>query len=86
MSVSVKRRLQTAAKMRTEGIMQTEDCRPGVKCRLGSKTTRLPGKTSRVSLDRGHESRQRMIIIIAIDVANFTSSDGFGVDVLFFKR
>ena len=40
-SVSVKRRLQTAdcrlqtgGKMQTEGKMQTADCRPGVKCRL----------------------------------------------------
>ena len=43
--VSVKRRLQTAdcrlqtrGKMQTEGKMQTADCRPGVKCRLNSKT------------------------------------------------
>ena len=41
--VSVKRRLhtsdcrlQTGGKVQTEGKMQTEDCRPGVKCRLGS--------------------------------------------------
>ena len=29
-------RLQTGGKVQTEGKMQTEDCRPGVKCRLGS--------------------------------------------------
>ena len=29
-------RLQTGGKVQTEGTMQTEDCRPGVKCRLGS--------------------------------------------------
>ena len=29
-------RLQTGGKVQTEGKIQTEDCRPGVKCRLGS--------------------------------------------------
>ena len=29
-------RLQTGGKVKTEGKIQTEDCRPGVKCRLGS--------------------------------------------------
>ena len=69
--------------MQTDGKMQTEDCRPGVKCGLISKTTRFPGKTSRVSWDRCRASRERLaIIVMAIDVSNFTSSDGFGVDIL----
>ena len=41
-------RLQTGGKALTGGKMQTEDCRTGVKCRLGSKTTCFPRKTSRV--------------------------------------
>ena len=69
--------------MQTDGKMQTEDCRPGVKCGLVSKTTRFPGETSRVSWDRRRVSRERLaIIFMAIDVSNFTSSDGFGVDIL----
>ena len=44
--------------------MQTEDCRPGVKCGLVSKTTRFPGKTSRVSWDRRRVSRERLAIIV----------------------
>ena len=69
--------------MQTDGKMQTEDCRPGVKRGLVSKTTRFPGKTSRVSWDRRRVSRERLaIIFMAIDVSNFTSSDGFGLDIL----
>ena len=37
--------------MQTEGEMQTENYRPGVKFKLGSKRNRFPGKTSRVSWD-----------------------------------
>ena len=64
--------------------MLIEDCRPGVKERLGSKTTRFTEKTSRVTWDRGRVSYERLtIIVMAINVSNFTSSDGFGVDILF---
>ena len=71
-------------KEQTEGKMQTEDCRPGVKCWFSSKTNHLPRKASRVSWDRGHISFERLaIMVMAIDVLNLTSSDGFGVDILF---
>ena len=63
--------------------MQTEDWRPGAKCRLGSKTTLFPRKTSRVSWDRGRTSREMLaIVLMAIDVLNFTSSYGFGVEIM----
>ena len=42
-------RLQTGVEIQTEGKMRTEDCRSGVKCRLGSKTSRFPASTSRMS-------------------------------------
>ena len=87
-SVSVKRRpqssdckLQTGDKVQTEGKMQTEDCRPEINCRLGHKTTRFTGKTLKVSWDRGRVNCERR----ATDVLNFTSSDGFGVDILFLR-
>ena len=71
-------RLQTRGKMQTEGEMQTEDCRSGVKCRLGSK------KNFRSVPDQGCVSNDRLaIIFMAIDVSNFTSSDGFGLEILF---
>ena len=63
--------------------MQTEDWRPGEKCRLGSKTTLFPRKTSRVSWDRGRTSREMLaIVLMAIDDLNFTSSNGFGVEIM----
>ena len=69
--------------MQTEVKMLTEDYRPGVEGRLGSKTTCFPGKTSRVTWDRGRVSCERLkIIVTAINVLNFTSSDGFGVGIL----
>ena len=59
---------------RADCRFQTADCRPGVKCWLGSKTTRFPGKTLRVSWDRGRVSCERLaIIVMGIDVSNFTS-------------
>ena len=61
--------------------MQTEDCRPEINCRLGHKTTRFTGKTLKVSWDRGRVNCERR----ATDVLNFTSSDGFGVDILFLR-
>ena len=70
--------------MQTEGEMLTEDCISGVKCGLRFKTTRIPGKTSRVSWDRGRVCREGLAIIVtAIDVSNFTSSDGFDVKLVF---
>ena len=70
-------------KVQTEGKMQTEDWRPGEKCRLGSKTTLFPRKTSRVSWDRGRTSGEMLVIVLmAIDVLNFTSSNGFGVEIM----
>ena len=71
---------------------QTVDCRPGVKCglrlkcRLGSKTTRFPGKTLRVCKDWGRVSCERLaIIVIAIGVSDFISSDSFGVDIFILR-
>ena len=70
--------------MQTGGKMQTEDCRPGVKCRPSSKTTRFPEKTSRVSRALGRVSREKLAtIVMASGVSNSISSDGFGVDILF---
>ena len=57
-----------------------------VNCRLGHKTTRFTGKTLKVSWDRGRVNcERRAIIVMATDVLNFTSSDGFGVDILFLR-
>ena len=71
---------------------QTVDCRLGLKCglrlkcRLGSKTTRLPGKTLRVSKDSGRVSCERLAIIVkAIDVSDFISSDSFGVEIFILR-
>ena len=64
--------------MQTEGKMQTDNCRPGVKCRLSSKTTYFPRKkkTLKVSWDGGRLSREKLsIVIMVIDVSNSTSSD-----------
>ena len=56
--------------MQTEGRMQTEDCRLGVKGRLSSKTIRFPTITSRVSWDLGCASCEMLaIIVMAIDVS-----------------
>ena len=60
--------------LQTGDEMQTKDCRPKVKCRLGSKKTRFPGP--RKSWEAGNNC-------LAIDVSNFTSSGDFGVNILF---
>ena len=62
--------------MHTEGKMQTDNCRPGVKCRLSSKQPASPEKkTLKVSWDRGRLSREKLsIVIMVIDVSNSTSS------------
>ena len=61
-------RLQTGDEMQTEGKMHTDDCRSGVKCRFGSKTSRFPGKHFKNELDWGHVSHEKLaIIVIAID-------------------
>ena len=50
--------------------MLTEDYRPGVEGRLSSKTTCFPGKTSRMTWDRGRVSCERLkIIVTAINVS-----------------
>ena len=72
---------QTRDETQTKDKMQTEDCKRGVKCRLGSKITRFPRKTSKVTKGCiGHE-RLTMIVTV-IDVSNLTSSDGFGIDIV----
>ena len=70
--------------MQTEGEMLTEDCISEVECGLGFKITRIPGKTSRVCWDRGRVCREGLaIIVMAIDVSNFTFLDGFDVELVF---
>ena len=65
---------------------QTVDCRLRLKCRLSSKTTCLPGKTLRVCKDSGRVSCERLAIIVkAIDVSDFISSDSFGVEIFILR-
>ena len=60
-SADLWRQTADRGEVQAEGKMQTEDCRPEVKCRLGFKITRFPGKTSRVSWDRGRCSELQFL-------------------------